>query len=82
VDSIPSVKLLFEFINSAYNESIYVIKENKRINEIGNKSNAASVQADLVRFRGVLLLRAMVAAPFLPFLLKTVYPQFPQEDLS
>jgi hypothetical protein len=72
VDSIPSVRLLFEFINSAYNVYIYVIKENKRINEIVNKFYAAYVQADLVRFRGALPLRATVAAPFLPFLLKTV----------
>ena len=42
----------------------------------------AYIQVDLVRFRGDLPLRATVAAPFFPFLLKTVYPQFPHEDLS
>ncbi len=46
------------------------------------RSDAVYIQADLVRLRGDLPLRATVAAPFLPFLLKTVYPQFPQEDLS
>ena len=60
----------------------YFSKCNKRNDEIERIIDAVYIQADLVRFRGVLLVRATVAAPFFPFLLKTVYPQFPHEDLS
>jgi len=58
------------------------MKCKKRNDEIERWIVVAYIQTDLVRFRGVLLLRATVAAPFFPFLLKTVYPQFPHEDLS
>ena len=59
-----------------------MLVSDKRNDERERKNVIAYIQVDLVRFRGDLPLRATVAAPFLPFLLNTVYPQFPHDDLS